>query len=152
MDSNLGPNDLGDMARGLQFPSDEAVASIQSWSAKALCPLSRIRYHKGIEKKLDGVMLCPHGFKRTSVATASRPAQKVKYTKCPVNINLNQEDDGSWCILEHSGHPVTQKSFLSHQQAQKLITNNFSSVSSSTTMLTLQILEKEFIFQKSTEK
>ena len=143
MDSNLGPSDNdgqeaseivdlepGDMVVGLEFPSDEvAVASIQSWSAKALCPLSRIRYQKGMEKNGDYVKgrrcyQCPHGVKRTSKATASRPAQRLKFSKCPVKINLNEQDDGSWlvtsCILEHSGHPVTEQNFLSHQQARKL--------------------------------
>ena len=52
-----------DMAVGLVFPSDEvAVASIQSWSAKALCPLSRIRYQKGFEKNGEytkGVKVLP---------------------------------------------------------------------------------------------
>ena len=119
-----------DMAVGLVFPSEEvAVASIQSWSAKALCPLSRIRYQKGFEKngeytKGRRCYQCPHGVKRKSKATASRPAQRLKFTKCPVKINLNEQDDGSWlvtsCILQHCGHPVTEENFLSHQQARKL--------------------------------
>ena len=119
-----------DMAVGLVFPSDEvAVASIQSWSAKALCPLSRIRYQKGFQKngeytKGRRCYQWPHGVKRKSKATASRPAQRLKFTKCPVKINLNEQDDGSWlvtsCILQHCGHPVTEDNFLSHQQARKL--------------------------------
>ena len=43
---------------------------------------------------------------------------------CPVKVNLNEQDDGSWevttCHLEHQGHPVTAKAFFSHQQSRKL--------------------------------
>ena len=61
---------------------------------------------------------------RKSKATAQRPSQRLKFTKCPVKVNLNEQDDGSWmvtsCVLQHSGHPVTEQNFLSHQQARKL--------------------------------
>ena len=52
------------------------------------------------------------------------PQQRVKNTSCPVKINLNEQEDGSWevttCILEHVGHPVSSKVFYSHQQSKKL--------------------------------
>ena len=122
--------DAAEMAVGLVFPSDEvAVASIQNWTVKTLCPLSKIRYQKGIEKNGEYIkgrrcFQCPHGVQRKSKATAQRPSQRLKFTKCPVKVNLNEQDDGSWmvtsCVLQHSGHPVTEQNFLSHQQARKL--------------------------------
>ena len=67
---------------------------------------------------------CCHGLKYTRKVTDKRPWQKIKYTECPVKVNLNEQEDGSWMvtslILDHVGHPVTQADFYSHQVARQL--------------------------------
>ena len=134
MDQNINHSydeiDDSEMMIGLVFATEEAaVEAIDAWSVKAMCPLSKIRYQKGVEKNGEYIKgrrcyQCPHGVTRKSKATGARPSQRLKYTKCPVKLNLNEQDDGSWiitsCVLEHSGHPVTEQNFLSHQQARKL--------------------------------
>ena len=122
--------DDSEMMIGLVFATEEAaVEAIDAWSVKAMCPLSKIRYQKGVEKNGEYIKgrrcyQCPHGVTRKSKATGARPSQRLKYTKCPVKLNLNEQDDGSWiitsCVLEHSGHPVTEQNFL--RKANKLET------------------------------
>ena len=67
---------------------------------------------------------CSHGIKYTRKVTEKRPWQRVKFTGCPVKVNLNEQEDGSWMVtslfLEHLGHPVTKADFYSHQAARKL--------------------------------
>ena len=135
MDQNINQSvdeiDNSDMMIGLVFPNEEAaVDAIGAWSVKAMCPLSKIRYQKGVEKNGEYVKgrrcyQCPHGVTCKSKATGGRPSQRLKYTKCPVKINLNEQDDGSWiitsCFLDHSGHPVTEQNFL--RKAIKLETS-----------------------------
>ena len=118
------------MEEGLIFETDEvAVGAVEAWASKSFCPLIKVRFHKGHFKngeyeKGRRCFKCPHGVQRKSKATGSRPSQRLKFTQCPVKINLNERDDGSWmvtsCNLEHQGHPITQENFLSHQQARKL--------------------------------
>ena len=53
-----------------------------------------------------------------------RPAQRVNYCKCPVQVNLLEQDDHTWivtfCNLKHEGHPVSAKNFYSHAKNKKL--------------------------------
>ena len=120
----------GDIHVGLSFSSEEeAVLIVEKWSTKVLCPLAKIRSRKAKEGvKGRRCFGCPHGIVRTSKAEHKRPCQRVKYTGCPVKININEQDDGSWlvtaCVLEHVGHPVTEANFYSHQQAKKLDDEN----------------------------
>ena len=116
---------------GLRFANDEqAVKSIENWTHKSLCPLAKVRFRKGsINNKGERVKgrrcyACPHGINRKRTGKGERPGQRLKFTNCPVKVNLNEQEDGSWeittCHLEHEGHPVTSKLFYSHQQARKL--------------------------------
>ena len=114
MDSS--DNDVHEMKSGLIFPDeDTAVNAVLKWGEKALCPLMKARRDKGLletEGKRKGrrCLDCPHGRNRTGTTRDTRLKQGVKYTKCPVSIVLNENDDGSWeitkTILEHFGHPV----------------------------------------------
>ena len=42
-----------------------------------------------------------------------RLQQSLKYTKCPVSVVLNENDDGFWeitkTVLDHYGHSVSKK-------------------------------------------
>ena len=108
---NVGYVDLAvdELKVGVVFPSEEiAHKSIENWSFKSLCPLSKVRYRKGKEGvKGRRCFGCPHGISRTSKSEAKRPCQRLKFTGCPVKINLNEQNDGSWivttCILSHIG-------------------------------------------------
>ena len=57
-----------------------------------------------------------HGLKYSRKVIASRPWQRLKYTGCPVKVNVNEH--GSWMItslfLEHSFHPETKSDFYNH--------------------------------------
>ena len=131
-DANGEYIDIGEseMMEGIVFKTDDvAVLSIQKWTEKTFCPLSKIRYQKGQTKHGEYIkgrrcFRCPHGVQRKSKTAVQRPTQRLKYSKCQVKINLNEQDDGSWmitsCYLKHSGHPVTEQNFLSHHQARKL--------------------------------
>ena len=122
--------EVDDMKVGVNFPTEEsALMSIENWSFKSLCALAKIRYRKGKivnGEKVRGrrCLACPHGIGRKKTGKGERPGQRVKNTNCPVKINLNEQEDGSWevttCILEHVGHPVSSKVFYSHQQSKKL--------------------------------
>ena len=124
------PKDIDDLKVGLNFPSEDiAIKSIENWSFKSLCALAKIRYRKG--KTVNGervkgrrCLACPHGISRKKTGKGERPGQRVKDTNCPVKVNLNEQEDGSWevttCHLQHEGHPVTSKLFYSHQQSRKL--------------------------------
>ena len=67
---------------------------------------------------------CPHGKTRPSKSTGIRPNQNVKFTKCHVSININEQDNGSFvvtkAILDHINHPVSKKDFFTHQHAKVL--------------------------------
>ena len=69
---------------------------------------------------------CSHGIKFTSKASEKRPWQRLKFKGCPVKVNLNEQEDGTWMVtslvLEHMGHPVTKANFYNHQVARKLDT------------------------------
>ena len=122
--------DIDDLKVGLNFASEAiAIKSIENWSYKTLCALAKIRYRKG--KMVDGervkgrrCLACPHGISRKKTGKGERPGQRVKDTNCPVKVNLNEQEDGSWevttCHLQHEGHPTTSKLFYSHQQSRKL--------------------------------
>ena len=126
--------EIDDLKLGLNFPSEEvALNAIENWSVKSLCPLSKIRYRKG--KLVNGekvkrrrCLACPQGIERKTDGKGDRPGQRVKFSNCPVKVNLNEQDDGSWevttCHLEHKGHPITAKAFFSHQQSKKLDEDN----------------------------
>ena len=116
---------------GVRFSSDDvAVKSIENWTHKSLCPLAKVRFRKGsISSKGERVkgrrcFSCPHGINRKNTGKGERPSQRLKFTNCPVKVNLNEQEDGSWevttCHLEHEGHPLTSKLFYSHQQSKKL--------------------------------
>ena len=91
---------------------------------------SQARYQKP-KVKPDGERIkgrrcyqCCHGIKFTYKTSEKRPWQRLKYKACPVKVNLNEQEDGSWMVtslfLEHSGHPVTKADFYSHQVARKM--------------------------------
>ena len=76
--------------------------------------------------------MCAHGIARSSKSTGQRPLQHVKYTKCPVRVNLNEQDDGCWLVttsvLHHEGHPVTSQDFFSHESFKRLTEDDESFV------------------------
>ena len=123
--------DISDMKVGLTFDNEDiALNSIQKWTRKALCPLSKVRNQKskvgqdGERTKGRRCFKCCHGLNRNSRSKVVRPHQRIKNTRCQVKLNINEQEDGTWmvttCMLEHSGHPVTEMDFLSHQAARKL--------------------------------
>ena len=119
--------DNSEIMIGFVFPTEEtAVEGIDTWSVKAMCLPSKIRYQNGVEKSGQYIKgrrncQCPHGVTRKSKAMGVRQSQRLKYSKCPVKINLTEQDDGSWmitsCVLDHSGHPVTEQSLNSRKYA-----------------------------------
>ena len=54
------------------------------------------------------VFKCPHGVKRTSKATGKRKCESTAYVGCPVGVNVNQQEDGTFlvtkAVLEHENH------------------------------------------------
>ena len=122
-----------DLKVGLTFETeDAAVKSILKWSELTFCPLSKARYQKpkmkenGERIKGRRCFQCSHGLNYTRKVTDKRPWQKLKFTDCPVRVNINEQEDGSWMVtslyLEHVGHPVTKADFYTHQAARKLET------------------------------
>ena len=98
---------------GLSFENENiAVNSVLEWSKKVYCPLVKSRRAKTAAES-DGksrgrrCFECPHGKGRPPSVTGVRPKQNVKFTKCPVSININEQEDGSFLIkkavLTHSG-------------------------------------------------
>ena len=69
-------------------------------------------------------LVCAHGINRASNSKGDRPLQHIKFTNCPVQVNINEQYDGSWmvtkCVLDHSGHPVTSHDFFSHESYKRL--------------------------------
>ena len=67
--------DISEILIGLVFSTEEAaVEAIDSWSVKATCPLSKIRYQKVVEKNGQYVKgrkndKCPNGVTRKSKGT-----------------------------------------------------------------------------------
>ena len=63
-------------------------------------------------------------FNQKSRNQGKKSNQKQKYLKCPVQINLLEQDDESWiitqCELNHEGHPNDSKNFFSHAKNKKL--------------------------------
>ena len=98
---------------GLEFPNEEvAVSSLLNWGRKALCPLMKARRAKTAaetngESRGRRTFQCPNG-KQRQIKSEQRPKQHVKYTRCPVAININEQEDGTFVItkavLEHSGN------------------------------------------------
>ena len=125
--------DTSEIMIGLVFPTEEAaVEAIDTWSVKAMCTLSKIRYKKGVEKNGQYIKgrrnyQCPHGVICKSKATGARAYQRLKYTKCHVKVNLTEQDGGSWmitsCVLDHSRHPVTEQNFLRKSNKSTCIPN-----------------------------
>ena len=78
----------------------------------------------GRRKNGRRVLKCPHGIWRKSRNQGERPIQRVNYCKCPVQVNLLEQEDSSWiishCNLEHEGHPVGAKNFYSHSKNKKI--------------------------------
>ena len=113
------------------FKSEEsAVKSIMLWSEKTFSRLSKSKArHQKPKVKPSGERVkgrrcfqCCHGLKYTRKVTDKRPWQKIKYTECPVKVNINEQEDGSWMVtslvLDHFGHPVTNTDFYNHQVAR----------------------------------
>ena len=113
------------MIPGLKFPSEKcALDSIQKWSEKVFCPLIKTRRTKSVRDTVRRTLTCAHGRKRKLGENEDRPQQNVKFTKCPVLINLNKAEDGTWyttkTVLQHKGHPVSKKNFYSHEHNKRL--------------------------------
>ena len=114
---------------GLTFESeDSAVESITQWGRKTWCALTKTRRSKtAAETNGEGrgrrTLQCPHGVQR-KIKSEVRTKQHVKFTRCPVMININEQDDGSFvitkAILEHSGHVVSEKEYFSHEHTKRL--------------------------------
>ena len=122
--------EIDDMKPGIIFPDeDNAVQAILRWGEKAFCPLAKARRDKGLaetggKKRGRRCLDCPHGRNRKGSDSEKRPKQNLKYTKCPVSIVINENDDGSWevtkAILEHYGHPVSKKDYYMHEHTKRL--------------------------------
>ena len=67
---------------------------------------------------------CPHGRERNCGNNEKRPQQNVEFSKCPVHININEAEDGSWyttkTVLTHTGHPILKKNYYSHEHNKRL--------------------------------
>ena len=124
---NLEPDE---MKPGLKYPSEEiAVDTILKWGEKALCPLTKARRTKSLAEsggKTRGrrCLDCPHSRSRKKGENELRPKQSYKFTKCPVTIVINENEDGTWEIskatLEHFGHPVSKKDYYLHAHTKRL--------------------------------
>ena len=61
---------------------------------------------------------------REETLAAQRVKFSVKFSGCPVKINLNEQDDGRWMVTSlhrtHEGPPVTKTAFYSHKTQRKL--------------------------------
>ena len=121
--------DKDELKVGLLFPSENAaVEAILRWGEKSLCPLMKARRDKGLaetEGKRRGrrCLDCPHGRNRKANREL-RPNRAVKFTKCPVTVVVNENDDGTWVVsktvLEHFGHSVTKKDYYMHEHTKRL--------------------------------
>ena len=95
---------LDEMKPGLIYPSEEvAVDTILNSGEKAFCPLMKARQTKSLAEsggKTRGHLCldCPHSRSRKKGENYLRPKQSYKFTKCPVPIVINENDDGSWEI------------------------------------------------------
>ena len=126
--------DLEELKVGIKFPDeDTAVEAILGWGEKNLCPLAKSRRDKGLaetggKRRGRRCLDCPHGRNRKTGVREVRLKQNLKYTKCPVSIVLNENDDGSWeitkAVLEHFGHTVSKKQYHMHEHTKKLNDND----------------------------
>ena len=126
--------DVEGMTVGLKFPDENtAVEAVLRWGEKALCPLAKARRDKGLaetggKRRGRRCLDCPHGRNRKGGARESRPKQALKFTKCPVSIVLNENDDGSWeiskTVLEHFGHAVSKRDYYIHEHTKRLNEND----------------------------
>lgn len=109
------------------FPSeDEAVLHIDKWCEETYCPFVKIGRRKphtndkGVRIRGQRRYKCSGGIERKSKATFARPYQNVKFVGCMANLNINEQEDGSWMItsfhLEHTGHSNTPMNFLSQNK------------------------------------
>ena len=122
--------DLDEIKVGLKFPDeDTAVEAILEWGEKVLCPLAKSRRNKtlaetGGKRRGRRCLDCPHGRNRKAGVREIRLKQNLKYTKCPVSIVINENDDGSWeitkAVLERFGHTVSKKEYYMHTHTRKL--------------------------------
>ena len=59
---------------------------------------------------------CPHGMKKSSSSTGKRKVEATAaYVGCPVRVNVNQQNDGSFvvttAVLYHENHEVSREMF-----------------------------------------
>ena len=96
------------MKPGLTFPREECpLNTIQKWSEKVLCPLIKTRRTKSMletngESRGRRTLDCPHGRERNCGNNEKRPQQNVEFSKCPVHININEAEDGSWYTTKNT--------------------------------------------------
>ena len=118
------------MKVGLKFLNENtAVEAVLRWGEKALYPLAKARRGKGLaetggKRRGRRCLDCPHGRNRKGGARDARPKQALKFTKCPVTIVVNENEDGSWeitkTVLEHFGHAVSKRDYYLHEHTKRL--------------------------------
>ena len=94
----------------MSFPDeDSAVESILNWAKKNFCSLSKHRREKKMAEtestqKGRRTFRCPHGIER-KIKSEVRNKQNVKFSRCPVQININEQADGTFVVtsLMHAG-------------------------------------------------
>ena len=51
----------------------------------------------------------------------TRAGEKYKFTNCPMRVNLNEQEDGSWevttCNPKYEGYVIRNKIFLREQES-----------------------------------
>jgi hypothetical protein len=103
---------------GMRFPNKEdACAYIQSYCNTHLSPMITARNSISGAKSLRRISFkCPHGMKKRSKSTGKRKAEvTTAYVGCPVRVNLNQQNDGSFVVttsvLNHESHEASREMF-----------------------------------------
>ena len=107
------------MKVGLVFKTEEeAVSTIENWCRKTFCPLTKVRRQQPSErngKRIRGQRgyKCAHGVERKSRSKdEQRPYQRIKFTGCPVKLNINEQEDGTWMVTssisEHVNHESSE--------------------------------------------
>ena len=138
LDSSVAPQNfkmfvnmnIKELKVGLLFPDENtADDAVLGWGERAFCPLMKARRDKGLaetggKKRGRRCLDCPHGRNRKGGAREVRLKQSLKYTKCPVSVVLNENDDGSWeitkTVLDHYGHSVSKKEYYMHEHTKRL--------------------------------
>ena len=131
-DMNATKNDVGLPEIEVMKPrivfknKEEAVASIDKWCQETFNLLTKVRRQQpGVRngKRIKGQRgyKCAYGVERkTRSKDEQRPFQRVKYSGCPIKVQINEQDDGSWmvtsCVNEHEGHDTSENNYLNQNK------------------------------------